>query len=80
MKIQAFLLSFFFISGLFGQEENMIGNRYEGPVLTPYDSVMLSNLPELQLMPILKMSDLPYAVDNSELPYYRPIFWISDLR
>lgn len=42
--------------------------------LTPYDSLMLVRLPELKPAAIMKSSSLPYAVDNSVLPYYRPIY------
>jgi len=42
--------------------------------LSAYDSVMLSNLPELKAKPVLKTSELPAIVDNSRLPFLRPIY------
>jgi hypothetical protein len=45
-----------------------------GSPLTAYDSVMLSALEEVPLMPVLKSSALPYKLDNSRLPYYREIY------
>lgn len=38
------------------------------------DSVMLSQLPELKLSQHAKSHTLPAVVDNSQLPYFRPIF------
>ena len=46
----------------------------EAPRLTPYDSLFLSALPELHTMPVMKSNTLPYALDNSRLKYYRPIY------
>ncbi len=46
----------------------------QAPSLSPYDSLMLANLPELSAIPVLKSSDLPYFLDNSRLQYYRPIY------
>jgi len=58
------------VTGLFAQ-----GSFPEqAPGLTPYDSLMLATLPELQAMPVLKSNELPSAVDNSRLKYYRPIY------
>ena len=46
----------------------------QAPELNPYDSLMLATLPELQAMPVLKSNELPSAIDNSRLKYYRPIY------
>jgi len=46
----------------------------EVPRLSPYDSVMFCSLPEMNSIPSLKSIDLPYFLDNSKLPYYRPIY------
>ncbi len=48
--------------------------RIHSGKLTPYDSLMLAGLPEMKAPATLKSSSLPYAVDNSVLPYYRPIY------
>lgn len=41
--------------------------------MSEQDSIMLSNLPELQLSDGALRRQLPYMVDNSQLPYFRPL-------
>ena len=56
----------FTLGGIFAQEERSIISRF--------DSVLLVNMPEMDAIPILKSTDLPYKLDNSVLPYFRPIY------
>ena len=46
----------------------------EGPPLNHRDSVYLMNLPEKHMPGYLQSSPLPPLVDNSILPYLRPVF------
>jgi len=49
--------------------------RYpEGPILNQQDSLFLMNLPEKKLPAQLRAMPLPPVVDNSDLPYLRPVF------
>lgn len=57
------------VSGVSGQ-----GNRQAAIPLSPYDSVLLSSLPEMAMPAFLKSTDLPYKLDNSKLPYFREIY------
>lgn len=41
--------------------------------LSAYDSMMLSQLPPLRMQESALRRSLPYMVDNSELPYFRPL-------
>jgi len=75
MKILASTIAFFIglqcmLAQVYPHEETF----REGLSLTPYDSIMLSQMPELDIVPVLKSSELPYFLDNSDLPYYRPIY------
>ncbi len=46
----------------------------EGPVLSPRDEAFLRSLPELRIPEGLNRTTLPAVVDNSELPFLRPVF------
>jgi len=46
---------------------------FEKQPLSAYDSLMLSQLPPLQLEESAMRRTLPYIVDNSELPYFSPL-------
>ncbi|MFP4470298.1 MAG: hypothetical protein ACLFPE_06425, partial [Bacteroidales bacterium] len=85
MKTRLFLL-FILIAGVFGfaalhaqhsekkikpQERQFIDGL---PVFTDDDLSSLKNLPELNMPENIRGRDLPVTVDNSELPYFRPIF------
>ncbi|MCX6235452.1 MAG: hypothetical protein NT175_12180 [Bacteroidetes bacterium] len=43
-------------------------------ILTPVDSVFLVNVPKLLLSEEYRYIDLPYKLDNSTLPFLRPVF------
>jgi len=68
------LIIFFGMHALFAQEFIKPALENEAPPLNSYDSVMLSGLPELEAIPILKSSELPSFLNNAQLPYYRPIY------
>ena len=68
------LLLFLGIHLIFAQGYDDPAFETSAPPLSPYDSVMLSGLPELEAIPVLKSSELPYSLDNAKLPYYRPIY------
>jgi len=44
------------------------------PPLSKSDSILLSNLPEIKLPDGYDKRELPYKLDNSVYPYFRPIF------
>ena len=44
------------------------------PLLSTEDSIFQASLPKLKLPENLRNRDLPVNVDNSLLPYFRPIF------
>lgn len=46
----------------------------EGPPLNRWDSVFLMNIPEKKMDKRLRGRNLPAMVDNSGLPYMRPVF------
>ncbi len=46
----------------------------EGPVLSPRDETFLLSLPELRVPEGLNRTTLPAVVDNSDLPFLRPVF------
>ena len=74
-------LCIFFVAGLlscsiFAQSDEInLGKKDNLPVFTlsKLDSIALVNLPELVQLTPFKF-DLPYMVDNSKLPYFRPLF------
>ncbi len=75
MRIQALIILILLgVQCSFAQGYGQSANRYVSPRLSPYDSVMLCRLPEININPVLKSSELPYFLDNSDLPYYRPIY------
>lgn len=49
------------------------------PLFTPEDLEGFTSLPTLELSQTLRGRDLPVNVDNSQLPYFRPIFNQSSL-
>jgi len=49
-------------------------NYQQGPALNIYDSLYQLSIPELVLPENLKAFALPAKVDNSKLPYLRPVF------
>jgi hypothetical protein len=72
-----FLLICFFLPVAYGQIQ-ITGNDpgTEQPALMPmstYDSLMLSSLPQLRLSAKSGRGSLPIMVDNSALPYFRPL-------
>ncbi|MCK5339156.1 MAG: hypothetical protein KAJ50_10105, partial [Bacteroidales bacterium] len=68
------LIIFFGMHSLFAQEFIKPLPKNTAPPLNAYDSVMLSGLPELKAIPVLKSSELPSFLNNAQLPYYRPIY------
>jgi hypothetical protein len=46
----------------------------EGPALNREDSLFMMNLPEKIMPAYLRSTTLPAIVDNSDLPYLRPVF------
>jgi hypothetical protein len=46
----------------------------EGPALNKWDSIYLMNIPQKTLPASLRSDELPPLVDNSSLPYLRPVF------
>ena len=56
------------------EKENRNDPRNGFVVLTQQDSIRQSNLPELKLPERYRNQVLPEWVDNSQLPYFRPIF------
>ncbi len=59
-----------------GQTADRKSNPDTYPELLPmssYDSLMLSQLPPLQLSPTSLKRNLPYKVDNSALSFFRPL-------
>ena len=77
-KIYAGILLFFCLP-LFSQEINnnagfLMKKFPPGPALNHADSVYLMNLPEKVFPSCLRDETLPPVVDNSELPYLRPVF------
>lgn len=75
--LQAFFL---LISvSLAGQElpeayRSYIAKYPEGPALNKYDSAFMGSLPQKQLPDQAMRDQLPPVVDNSTLPYLRPVF------
>jgi len=68
------LIVYLAVQSLQAQESIWPDNIQLAFALSPDDSVMLCSLPVLDRFPVLKSSDLPYFLDNSALPYYRPIY------
>ena len=66
-----FLLQLFITEA---QDKEFSHHFPEGQPITREDSLYLSNLPELALPSVLRHHSLPPVVDNSELPYLRPVF------
>jgi hypothetical protein len=73
--MRLFLISvlFLFSAVSFGQtDQTQPVNSHD--YIHGQDSLWLSNIEELTLPEIFKSQELPYAIDNSALPYFRPIF------
>jgi hypothetical protein len=78
-KAFAIIFCCLLFSSLIAQEKPAAYRAYtekypEGPALNRQDSLFLLNIPEKAMPVHLRSGDLPPVVDNSELPYLRPVF------
>jgi len=73
MRKILFLLLMIICTGAFAQVHLYFGKDKALP-LNEADSILLSNLPELKLPDGYDSRELPYQLDNSVYPYFRPIF------
>ena len=80
------LLIFLFLNTSFAQERQVVIQNgkemilVDGlPLLTKEDSIFQASLPVLKLPESLRNRNLPVNVDNSLLPYFRPIFQQSSM-
>jgi hypothetical protein len=67
-----FILTLLIVSFGYGQN-----NNFQEIVLSKYDSLMASKISELKLPECYKngqREDLPWKVNNAELPFFRPVF------
>jgi len=67
------LLLVIFCTAVPAQVHLFVGKE-DATALNQTDSLLLSNLPELKMPIGYDTRDLPYKLDNSEYPYFRPIF------
>jgi hypothetical protein len=68
------ILSLLWLTTLQAQEFPSAGEFPQGEKLTATDSLFLLHLPELTLPSEKRSRELPAIVDNSTLPYLRPVF------
>ena len=78
-KALPFLVILFFSITLAGQEipeayRNYNAKYPSGPVMTNRDAALLRSLPEKKVPETAVRDQLPAIVDNSTLPYLRPVF------
>ena len=73
MKFLFVLVLTVFSLSVLSQDNNTFRAGDELP-LTVYDSVLLSRLPELAVPDGYGFPQLPYKLDNSVFPYFRPVF------
>jgi hypothetical protein len=74
MKVKILLIALLFVSLYFVQSQEFV--NYEKQI-SANDSVYLVNLPKLHLPEKYKGEKAPlleYSLDNSQLPYFRPVF------
>jgi hypothetical protein len=58
----------------FSIQPQLIDNKVTLFSLSPSDSIMLASLPSLTQDDIVYKSSLPFSLDNSTQPYFRPLF------
>jgi hypothetical protein len=67
------LLSALFFSAFSVMLIGQVGNQAKLVPMSEYDMQKLSTLPALEISPASKQRSLPAIVDNSQLPFFRPL-------
>ncbi len=68
------VVAILFASPVTAQQKELPPNlNPELPLMSSYDSLMLSQLPELEMPSTITKRLLPSVVDNSQLPWFRPL-------
>jgi hypothetical protein len=67
------LLSALFFSAFSVMLIGQVGNQAKLVPMSEYDMQKLSTLPALEISPAAKQRSLPAVVDNSQLPFFRPL-------
>ncbi len=78
-RFPIFLISILCVSTMIAQDVPDARQKYrlkypEGPALSRQDSILMARIPEKSLPPDFNRTTLPPVVDNSTLPYLRPVF------